>query len=164
VDEQTVRESLAETPSFAIDDIDALERKLKKVKEVLYLADNAGEVYFDLPLLKFLSKRTKVEYAVKIEPIQNDVTAEDLRATGLELPAEVVLGPGTVGLYLDRASPEFRERFQQAGLVIAKGMGNYETLSELPQTGRFFYIFKAKCPPVARSLGVKPGKYVAMLR
>jgi hypothetical protein len=164
VDEQTLMKDLTETPRFAIDDIDVLEQKLEKVREVLYLADNAGEVYFDFPLLKFLSERVKVEYVVKIEPIQNDVTVEDLRATGLELPAEIVAGPGTVGIYLNRASYEFRRRFQQAGLVIAKGMGNYETLSELPQTRRFFYIFRAKCAPVARSLGVKLDEYVAMLR
>ena len=40
-----------------------------------------------------------------------------------------------------------------ADVVFAKGMGNYETLSELPQEGRFFYIFRGKCPPVVRSLG-----------
>jgi hypothetical protein len=164
LDEQTTAKTLAESPSFAIDDIEALGRKLKKVKEVLYLADNAGEVYFDLPFLKFLSESARVGYAVKTEPIQNDVTAEDLAMLGLELPAEIIAGPGTVGVYLEVAPLEFRERFWRAGLVVAKGMGNYETLSELPQTGRFFYIFKAKCQPVARSLGVELDEYVAMLR
>jgi hypothetical protein len=164
VDYRTLMKGLEETPRFAIDDIDRFGRELEKAGEVLYLADNAGEVYFDLPLLNFLSERARVGYAVKAEPIQNDLTEEDLCATGLEIPAELVVGPGTVGVYLERAPRDFRERFSRAGLVVAKGMGNYETLSELPPSGRFFYIFKAKCPPVARSLGVKLDQYVAMLR
>jgi len=121
-------------------------------------------VLFDLPLLTFLSGKARVGYVVKESSVQNDLALGDLRLAGLRLPAEIIPSPATVGFYLDRASPQLRERFARADLVVAKGMGNYETLSELPQEGRFFYIFRAKCSPVARSLGVKLGDYVAMLR
>jgi len=43
-------------------------------------------------------------------------------------------------------------------------MGHYEALSELPPEGRFFYCLKAKCKPVASSLGVPINSYVAMLQ
>jgi len=43
-------------------------------------------------------------------------------------------------------------------------MGHYEALSELPPKGKFFYCLKAKCQPVADSLGVPMDSYVAMLQ
>jgi hypothetical protein len=165
VDHKTLVRSLKETPRFAIDHVSLLKRKLIDVREILYLADNAGEAFFDLPLVKVLGEHAKVTYAVKAAPVQNDLTLEDLRHTGLsESLDNLIEAPATVGVDLEVASPEFRIKFDRADLVIAKGMGNYETLSELPTSERFFYIFRAKCKPVARSLGVDIGKYVAMLR
>jgi uncharacterized protein with ATP-grasp and redox domains len=165
VDHRTLMQSLEETPKFAIDDIDLLERRLADASEILYLSDNAGEAFFDLPLVKALGRRARVTYTVKEAPIQNDLTLEDLRLAGLTGDFKYIAeAPATVGLYLGRASPEFRARFDRADLVVAKGMGNYETLSELPPRGNIFYILRAKCWPVARSLGVEVGDYVAMLR
>jgi uncharacterized protein with ATP-grasp and redox domains len=165
VDPDTLNSELSGRPRFAIDDITKLENKLKDAKKIMYLADNAAEVFFDLPLVKALSRYAKVMYAVKSSPVQNDLTLEDLQRAGLgDSFDNVIKAPATVGIYLERSSPEFRAEFNSADLVVAKGMGNYETLSELPQLGRFFYIFRAKCGPVARSLGVEVGDYVAMLR
>ena len=164
VDPESLDRELSVKPNFAIDDIAKLERKLEGVKDILYLADNAAEVFFDLPLLTFLRRKAMVGYVVKESPVQNDLAIGDLRLTGLRLPAEIIPSPATVGFYPDRASPQLRERFARADLVVAKGMGNYETLSELPESGKFFYIFRAKCEPVARSLGVSVGDYVVMLR
>jgi len=48
--------------------------------------------------------------------------------------------------------------------VLAKGMGYWETLSELPAQGRVFHLLKAKCQPVADSLHVALNSYVALLR
>ncbi|GAI34396.1 unnamed protein product, partial [marine sediment metagenome] len=44
-----IRDALRKPLSFAIDDSSHFETKLKDVSKVLYLADNAGEIYFDLP-------------------------------------------------------------------------------------------------------------------
>jgi len=164
VDPGTLDRELSNRPRFTIDDIAKLGRKLEGAGDVLYLADNAGEIYFDLPLLKFLSNKARVGYVIKESPVQNDLSAGDLRHVGIRVPIEVVTSPATVGFYLELASPELRRRFEQANLVVAKGMGNYETLSELPESGKFFYILRAKCGPVARSLGVNVDDYVAMLR
>jgi len=165
VDHETLLRSLRETPNFAIDHVGLLEQKLASTGEVLYLADNAGEAFFDLPLVKALGKHAKVTYAVKEAPIQNDLTLEDLRRAGLSDSFDSIIeAPATIGIYLERASPAFRAKFDRADLVVAKGMGNYETLSELPESGKFFYILRAKCGPVARSLGVNADDYVAMLR
>lgn len=164
VDPRTLDRELSERPDFAVDDIDRLERRLEGAREVLYLADNAGEVYFDLPLLEYLGKRARVGYVVKERPVQNDLSVQDLERAGIRVPVEVIPSPVTVGFYLNRVSTKLRRRFEHADVIVAKGMGHYETLTELPQDGRFFYIFRAKCAPVARSLGIDVGDYVAMLR
>jgi len=162
----TVAEEMLRPVEFASDGIAELDRRLDTATHVLYLADNAGECYFDLPLLAHLRQRAEVTYVVKGAPCQNDITMDELPQTGLMDQFEPVMttGSGAVGIDLSSASAEFRERFDSADLILAKGMANYETLSELPPTGRVFHCLMGKCQPVAESLGVARGSYVVMLR
>ncbi|MEM1689475.1 MAG: ARMT1-like domain-containing protein [Candidatus Hadarchaeales archaeon] len=155
----SLERAVIEKIEFALDDRDELERRLEKANKVLYIADNAGEVFFDIPFLKFLSERAHVYYAVKEKPIQNDLSMIDLK--GVEIPAEVIPSSPTVGVYLSLAKDSFKQAFNSADIIISKGMGNYETLSELDLGNRCFYILRAKCRPVAESLGVEKGSYVA---
>lgn len=161
-----IKEDIDRPVEFAIDHIKKLEGKLNKVKQILYLADNAGEVFFDLPLVKRLEAYAPVTYVVKESPVQNDITLADLKkfALGKELPRVITTGTDTPGVDMAMASEEFKLEFEAADLVLAKGMGYWETLSELKPQGKVFYLLKAKCKPVADSLGVELNSYVAMLR
>ncbi len=129
---------------------------------VLYLADNAGEQFFDEPLVSHLRRGgRRVFYVVKAGPIQNDLSREDLAASGLAARLEPVADTGTrtVGLVLSQASAAFRRLYQEAAIIIAKGMGHFETLGHLTDP-RLFFLLQAKCPPVARALGVEVGSFV----
>jgi len=160
---EALAKTLNQRPTFAVDEIDELNRRLRKTRRILYIPDNAGELFFDIPLLDYLSKRADVLYAARAEPVQNDLSIDDLQILdGIKLPATVIKGPPTVGVYLAQAPVEFRIAFDVVDLIIAKGMANYETLSELPSKGRFFHILKAKCKPVAKSIGIKVGEYAAV--
>jgi uncharacterized protein with ATP-grasp and redox domains len=162
----SIKEDISKSVSFAIDDSERLETRLREAGRVLYLADNAGELYFDLPLLKWMRRFTNVSYVVKPSPVQDDVTLEDIREAGLETEFGRVINTGVAspGIVFSLASTRFKREFESAGLIFAKGMGYYEALSELPPEGKFFYCLKAKCKPVARSLGVPVNSYVAMLQ
>lgn len=151
---------------FTVDHSREFEAKLETASRVLYLADNAGEVFFDLPLIKWMRQLADVLYVVKASPVQNDVTVEEVRRAGLEneLRRIMTTGTATPGIDFSLASAEFKCEFAAADLIFAKGMGYYESISELPAEGRVFYCLKAKCRPVADSLGVPPDSYVAMLR
>ena len=151
--------------SFVINDSALLEGRVKKSGFILYLADNAGEVFFDVPLLGLMRKFARVVYVVKESPVQNDVTIEEIRRTGLEKQVGEVMTTGTAtpGIDFTQASDSFKKAFKQADFVFAKGMGYYETLEELPAEGRIFFCLKAKCGPVARSLNVPLDSYVAKL-
>ena len=108
----------------------------------------------------------QVIYVVKAFPVQNDVTLEEIRRAGLEAEIGEVITTGTAtpGIDFSLASAEFKHEFEAADLIFAKGMGYYESLSELPAQGRVLHCLKAKCKPVADSLGVPLNSYVAMLR
>ena len=161
-----VSEDMRKPIAFTIDHIDEFERRLKSAKKVLYLADNAGECFFDLPLIEKMREATQVIYVVKGYPVQNDITLEDLSKAGLrEKIGEVMTtGTDTVGLDFSSASEEFKTQFELADLVFAKGMGHYETLSELPAYGKIAYCFMVKCQTIADSLKVPLNSFIAMLR
>jgi uncharacterized protein with ATP-grasp and redox domains len=151
---------------FIVDDSARFEGLLKNAGKMLYLADNTGEVFFDMPLLKWMRQYTNVLYVVKALPVQNDLTLEEIRQAGLEKDASPVITTGTAtpGIDFAQASEQFIEEYNSADLIFAKGMGYYESLSELPAAGRVFHCLVAKCRPVADSLGVPLNSYVAMLR
>jgi uncharacterized protein with ATP-grasp and redox domains len=150
---------------FAADDGMALREALDRadtegrngVAPLLYLADNAGETVFDRVLIEALD--APVVYAVKSGPTLNDATREDALAAGVDRVAEIVsTGSDAPGTILDRCSEEFRKMYEQAELIIAKGQANYETLSE--EGPRVFFLLQAKCPVIARDVGVPVGSIV----
>ncbi|MHB8086516.1 MAG: damage-control phosphatase ARMT1 family protein [Dehalococcoidia bacterium] len=163
--EEVRQEIQSNSLTFTIDDSALLEGKVKGSRNILYLADNAGEIYFDLPLLKLMRKYSRTVYVVKQDPVQNDITLDEIRRAGLEQEAGEVMTTGTAtpGIDFSQASDDFKRAFEGADLVFAKGMGYYETLEELPAEGRIFFCLKAKCGPVARSLKVPLNSYVALL-
>jgi hypothetical protein len=162
----SIRDDIREPVSFVIDQSEQLEANLKDASTVLYLADNAGELYFDLPLVKWMKRFARVTYVVKPSPVQNDLTLDDVRRSGLEAELGRVMSTGAAspGIVFSLASAQFKREFAAADLVFAKGMGHYEALSELSPAERIFYCLRAKCQPVADSLGVPINSYVVKLQ
>jgi len=137
---------------FAVFDYLEFKQSLKRAKSILYLGDNAGESVFDRILIEEMGK--PVTYVVREVPVINDVTREDAVMSGLDQVAEIVSsGSEAPGTILKMCSPEFRKRMEEADMIISKGQGNYEGLSDtdLP----VFYLLKVKCPVIARDIGVK---------
>jgi uncharacterized protein with ATP-grasp and redox domains len=153
---ELTREMLARV-KFGLAEVPGFRRELDGPPGLLlYLADNAGEQFFDLPLVSSLRRRGwRVLYVVKGGPIQNDLTRKDLEASNLGDALEPVVDTGapTVGLQLPEASPGFRELYEAARLIVAKGMGHFETMSHLNDP-RVWFLLQAKCTPMARALGV----------
>ncbi|EXJ13181.1 damage-control phosphatase ARMT1 family protein [Imhoffiella purpurea] len=142
---------------FAIDGMQALREALDRVDSVLYLGDNAGETVFDRVLIEHLDK--PVTYVVKASPIINDATREDALEAGLEAVAEIIdNGTEAPGTLLTRCPDAFRRRFDAAGLIIAKGQANFETLSD--SSAPIFFLLQAKCGMIADELGVKQGAII----
>jgi len=160
-----IADDIRKPVNFVIDDSEQIEARLKGASKVLYLADNVGEIYFDLPLVNWIRQFVHVIYVVKPLPVQDDVTLENIREAGLEgkFGSIMTTGVASPGIIFALASDEFKEEFESADIIFAKGMGHYESLSELPRQGRFFCCLMAKCKPVADSLRVPVSSYVAIL-
>jgi len=137
---------------------DTFREAVGSAENILYLADNAGEIVFDRLLIEQMPVE-KITVVVKGQPVINDATMSDAESTGLGDLVDVIDNgsdaPGTIVADCSRA---FRERFQQADLIIAKGQGNYETLSDVDR--KIFFVLKAKCPVIAADLGCKCGSLV----
>ncbi len=149
---------------LAIDDYSLFREKLNNARTILYFADNAGEIVFDRILLETIFSefgRLKVTFVVKAGPIINDATIEDAKQVGMD---EVVdeyrfISNGEVGV--ERNSPEVKAWIEEHDVVISKGQGNYEGLSEFEG---IFYMLMVKCPVIARHVGVDVGSKVLLYR
>ena len=146
---------------LAIDDFNIVYNYLKSSKNVLYICDNAGEIVFDKICIEEIKKLgLNVVACVKGNPILNDATLKDAEFAGLNKICKVITtGNDSVGIDFRRVSNEFLKEYKKADIIVAKGQGNYETLSEI-RGKRIVFVLKAKCEPVARSLGVKRGENV----
>jgi len=165
-DVEAIKADMMRPFEFTTGDTDKFATALKKARRILFLADNTGEMVFDLPLLKLLRQTAHVAYVVKSSPVQDDTTFEEIRSAGLEREFGEVMTTGTAtpGIDFTAASAEFRRAFESADIIFAKGMGYYESLTELPARGRVFHCLMAKCEPVAESLGVPLHSYVMKRR
>ncbi len=137
----------------------ALRKAAEKADNIMYIADNAGEIIFDKFLLKNLPAH-KVTYVVKGGPIVNDATMEDAISTGVADMVRVIdNGHSAQGTVLKNCSSAFISEFNKADLVISKGQANFETLSDI-KNKTIFYLLRAKCSSVASAIGCKRMDYV----
>lgn len=142
--------------STIVGDLPQFRTEIDAAESILFLGDNAGEIVFDRFLLQHL-QHCDVTYAVRGGAILNDALLADANEAGIDKLVTHLIdnGDDSPGTVLARCSPEFREIFAAADLIIAKGQGNYETLSE--HSANIYFLLKAKCPVVANHIGCEVG-------
>jgi uncharacterized protein with ATP-grasp and redox domains len=146
---------------FKHNDYNDFKKKLKNANNMVYLGDNAGENVFDEILIKELKKYIQnIYYFTRGKPIINDITINDLEGLEIFDLAEVTdSSVPTPGFHLSYANERAKELFNNADIVISKGMGNFECLfGECKRV--VFYLFKVKCEVVARFANANVGDYV----
>lgn len=136
---------------------------LETSKTILYIGDNAGEIVFDRLFIREIKRRypdKRMIFATRSKAIINDVTPEDAYMVGIDTEVEVISsGCRYPGVVLAETSEQFRMIYNNADLVIAKGQGNFEGLSEV-NDGRIFLILRIKCERVAESVGAAVGDLI----
>ncbi|MGA3198457.1 MAG: ARMT1-like domain-containing protein [Halobacteriota archaeon] len=145
-----------------IDDTDAMKPLLN---DVVYVADNVGEIVYDGLLIEQMRKLgAHVTLVVRGGPILTDATIEDVWEFGLDKVADAVIttGSNAIGIKLDEIPATLRDMLPRASLIIAKGMANYEMLSEY-SFKPVAYLMRVKCAPVAESVGARVGDFIAKL-
>ncbi len=151
---------------FSHDNFAKLQKALFLAKEVVILGDNVGEHIFDymfIEVLKELFPKARYTYMVRGVPIINDVTIKEAKECGFDKLCNLVdSGVNTPGFVYDRATKEAQKLFDNADLVISKGMGNYECLTPSHRKNICF-ILKVKCGVVASSLGKNIGDIICKM-
>jgi uncharacterized protein with ATP-grasp and redox domains len=154
---------------FALDDSKHLWRSLESKKgDLLYLADNAGEVILDIPFLRFLKDLGwRTTFVVKGQAMINDATEDDVRGTEIEQLAVITnSGAWAHGVPKEYVSKEFLQLMEDSEIVISKGQANIETVPEIQErTGvETYYITKAKCSHISQAIGADRGDNVVLRR
>jgi hypothetical protein len=143
-------------------DIVEVKRRLCSFSNIFYLTDNCGEVVFDLFVIgKLEGMGKRVVVGSKSEPVLNDVTVREISAMR---EMQVIPTGNVVGTALEHLEPEACALlFDPSWLILSKGMGNFETITEFEERliGRLIYIMRAKCEPVSMVIGVPKGTLVA---
>lgn len=138
---------------FGIDDFPAFEKELKEAKEMVFIGDNVGEHIFDKVLIETIKKHYDIEvyYFVRGKPIINDVTLKEAQI--LKNCAHVIdTGVATPGYDLAEVNTKSKAIFDRADIVLAKGMGNFESLYQAAKRPVYF-LFVVKCSVVAQAIG-----------
>lgn len=145
------------------DDTELLREALSAEGPVVYIFDNCGESQLDRILIRHLRGTGKrVVGVVRGAPILNDVTESDAIRSGLSGDLDRMLDTGKfyIGIDWDDLPPELESEIAGSCLIIAKGMANYESLSDETIPVPIAHVLRAKCIPVAKSLGVDVGTNV----
>jgi uncharacterized protein with ATP-grasp and redox domains len=141
---------------FSHDDYSRFKEKLASASTILYILDNAGEIYFDKLLVEKLSA-WNVILAVKSGPILNDVTEQELKEAELDKLGKVVkTGSRFLGINFNECSEDFQKAYEEADIILAKGHANFESLAD--DARDTFLMLVAKCPVVANKLSELTGK------
>jgi damage-control phosphatase, subfamily I len=143
-----------------------LRKRLDEANRIVYLTDNCGEVVFDRLFLEVLGERWRRNITVVVRglPILNDATMLEARSVGLDQVAPVIENGITTpypGTRLDLVSARVRDLLLKADLIISKGGGNLESLTEeIDLKGKTAFLFQGKCHPCCRPRDVALGTLI----
>ncbi|MBR4441971.1 MAG: DUF89 family protein [Clostridia bacterium] len=130
----------------------------EKGSRFLLIADNCGEIVLDRLLLeqvKLRFPRMRFQVLVRGGEVLNDVTMRDAAYVGIDRVAQVLPnGAPIAGTVYDLLPEAARRALDTADVVLAKGQGNYESLSG--QGRHVFYAFLCKCDLFTTRFGVPP--------
>ncbi|MCR4750029.1 MAG: ARMT1-like domain-containing protein [Lachnospiraceae bacterium] len=126
---------------------DAFLEACEKGKNFLLVCDNCGEIVLDKLLLEQIIKRfpqLSMKALVRGAEVLNDATADDATYVGLDKIAKIISnGDAIAGTVYDLMPQTAKKALDEADIILAKGQGNYETMSD--QGRHIFYAFLCKC-------------------
>ena len=127
--------------------MDSFLSQCEKAKTFLLVTDNCGEIVVDKLFLEQLHYRfpdLQINILVRGEEVLNDATQEDAEYVGIDQYGTIYTnGYPVAGTIYDMLPDDVKEMFEHSDVILAKGQGNYESLSK--QGRHIFYSFLCKC-------------------
>ena len=153
---------------FTIDaeSVTEFRRRLEKAKTLAYFTDNCGEIVFDKLFIEVLRsiKEFDMTAVTRTVPVLNDATLKEAREVGLPDVVRVIengIEEAIAGTIVSEVSPEVKKLIDEADLLIAKGVGNYDAFTEEKQLkGKLTMLFHGKCHPCCDPQGAPLGGLV----
>ncbi len=119
----------------------------EKGKTFLLVCDNCGEIVLDKLFLEQIAGRfphLSLKAMVRGGDVLNDATTEDAVYVGMNNVAEIISNGAPIAGTVYEMMPEAAKKaLDETDVILAKGQGNYETLSA--QGRHIFYEFLCKC-------------------
>ena len=147
----------AATANLTINHTEKLKSSIESGSRLLYLGDNCGEICLDMLLIKEIKRLNpliEIYFGVRGKAIVNDSIEEDAYFVGMDKYAKIISnGDGSMGTVLSRCSEEFKNAYNEADIVIAKGQANYESLFE-DRKKNIFFLLVTKCDVISKYIGV----------
>jgi uncharacterized protein with ATP-grasp and redox domains len=134
-------------------DMNILRKRIQQAKKIVYISDNCGEIFFDKLLVETYKtdRDADTTFITRALPVLNDATLSDAMSAGMDKVARVIgngISEPFPGTTLSKLSPAAQKCIDEADLVISKGGGNYDTLTEeITLKGKISFLFEAKCEP-----------------
>ncbi len=159
VEEGTLLELLRDAKGEVLeeDTFRRLRRDLREATEVVYLADNCGEIVADKLLIKILGEQyPKIHITVIVReiPVLNDAVRKDAEDVGLTDMVKVIgNGNGVAGTQLRLLGREALDAVNAADVIISKGQGNFETIHGCGLN--IYYLFLCKCEWFTKRFGME---------
>lgn len=127
--------------------VNSFVEQCARAKSFLLITDNCGEIVLDKLFLEQLKKRfpsLEINVMVRGGEVLNDATEEDATYVGIDKIAKIISnGNSIAGTVYEMLPDQAKEILNRADVILAKGQGNYETLSK--QGRHIFYSFLCKC-------------------
>lgn len=126
---------------------------LARGKKLLYVTDNAGEIGFDKLCAQAIARaypQLSITFCVRGAPALNDATRADAQVVGVPFPV-IDNGNRVPGTDLDQLSDEARRAFDEADVILAKGMANVETM--YGRGYNLYFAFLVKCKMFSQKFG-----------
>jgi damage-control phosphatase, subfamily I len=152
--------------SIDLKQVETFKERLAGTERLVYISDNCGEIVFDKLLIETVLKKynLKITFVTRKIPILNDATKEDALFIGMDKVATVI-DNGTsepiAGTMLKKASGELKKLINESDLIISKGGGNYDLLTEENKLkGKCTFLLQAKCDPYCIKHQTPPGSLI----
>ncbi len=121
--------------------------RCRTAERFLLIADNSGEIVLDKLFLEQLHAAfppLSLSVMVRGAEVLNDVTAEDAAYVGIDTLARILsTGSSAAGVIYDMLPDDAKDAIDRADVILAKGQGNFESLSD--QGRHVFYSLLCKC-------------------
>lgn len=159
VEKEQLLELLRNAKNEELDEelLERLQNDLSVAKELVYLADNCGEIVADKLLIKVIREQypnVNITVIVRGEQVLNDAVLADAEAIGLTEIARVIdNGNGVAGTQVNLLSDEARHALGVADVIISKGQGNFETIHGCGLN--IYYLFLCKCEWFTKRFGME---------